>query len=368
MKTANTMNSMNSGKKETVYLVTSAAGFMGGQVVRQLLARGDRVRAFVLRGDPGVKYVPSEAEIVEGDVRDYESLERFFQVPAGVETVVLHIASVVSMDEAYNQKVMDINVGGTKNILKLCLRHRECRKLVYVSSTGAIPERPKGENITEPEWFDPDSVRGCYSKSKAMATQAVLDAVEKDGLNACVVYPAGIMGPEDSALSNETTGTLLKLINGGMPAGIDGSFNLADVRDLARGIILAADKGAAGAGYILGNEEITFRQFAEIVAEESGCKKIRTFIPIWAANGMAVCMEAKAKLTGGKPLMTRFSIYNLARNNAFDSSRAKRELGYTTRSYRETMRDEIAWMKDAGLIANPAKPVYNGVRKAAAAH
>ena len=363
-----TVNTMNGGKKEILYLVTSAAGFMGGKVVRQLLDRGDRVRAFVLRGDPGIQFVPKEAEIVEGDVCDFESLERFFQVPVGVETVVLHIASVVSMDEAYNQKVMDINVGGTKNIIKLCLRHRECRKLVYVSSTGAIPERPRGEKIAEAARFDPDKVVGCYSKSKALATQAVLDAVAHDGLNACVVYPAGIMGPEDFAFSNETTGTLLKLINGGMPAGINGSFNLADARDLARGIILAADKGGAGEGYILGNEEITFQEFAKIVAEESGCGKIRMFLPIWAANLMALCMEAHAKRTGEKPLMTRFSIYNLARNNDFDSAKARRELGYTTRSYRETLRDEIAWLKASGRIEISRKPEYNGVRRTAAAH
>ena len=358
--------SLMDSRKETLYLVTSAAGFMGGQVVRQLLARGDRVRAFVLKGDPGVKYVPKEAEIVEGDVRDFETLERFFQVPAGVETVVLHIASVVSMDEGYNQKVMDINVGGTKNILKLCLRHRECRKLVYVSSTGAIPEAPKGQPVREVERFDPEQVRGCYSKSKALATQAVLDAAREQGLNACVVFPTGIMGPDDLAMSNETTGTLLKLINGGMPAGIDGSFNLADVRDLARGILLAADRGCAGEGYILGSDEITFRQFAEIVAEESRCKKIRVFLPIWAANLMAGIMEARAKRTGEKPLMTRFSIYNLARNNAFDSSKAKNELGYTTRPCRETLRDEIAWLKSTGKIANPEKKAYNDLRTAAA--
>ena len=359
MEMTRTVNTMNGGKKEIIYLVTSAAGFMGGQVVRQLLARGDRLRAFVLRGDPGVKYVPKEAEIVEGDILDYESLEHFFQVPTGVETIALHIAGIVSMDEACHQKVMDVNINGTKNIIKLCLRHRECRKLVYISSTGAIPEAPKGAKIREVSRFDENQVIGCYSKSKALATRAVLDAAKKDGLNACVVYPAGIMGPEDYAFSNETTGSLLKIINEGMPAGVAGSFNLADVRDLARGIILAADKGEAGEGYILGNEMITFKEFADIVCEESGCKKIRLFLPIWMANLMAMLMEARAKRTGEKPIMTRFSVYNLARNNDFDSTKAKRELGYTTRSYRETLRDEILWLKASGKIADFGNQAYN---------
>ena len=112
------MNKFHSNKQEhqTLYLVTSAAGFMGGTVCRQLLERGEQVRGFVLKGDPGVKYVPREAEIVEGDVRDKESLERFFTVPSGVETIVLHIASIVSMNPEYNQTVMDVNVGGVNNI------------------------------------------------------------------------------------------------------------------------------------------------------------------------------------------------------------------------------------------------------------
>ena len=139
----------------------------------------------------------------------------------------------------------------------------------------------------------------CYSQSKALATQAVLDAAE-EGLNACVIHPSGIHGPEDFAVG-ETTKVLIQIINGEMPAGIDGSFNLCDVRNLAHGAILAADKGQRGQCYILGNDEVSFRDFA--------------------------------------------------RNNNFDSSKARKELGYTTRSYRETMHDEIEWLKASGKIA-----------------
>ena len=346
----NTNINNNTNTNNTVYLVTSAAGFMGGIVVRKLLERGERVRAFVLKGDPAVQYVPKEAEIFEGDVCDKESLERFFAVPEGVETVCLHIASLVSVSPEYNQKVMDVNVGGCRNIIDCCVNHSECKKLVYVSSTGAIPELPKGQKITEVDHFDPKAVLGCYSESKAMATQLVLDAVRDYELSACVVHPSGIMGPGDNAVG-ETTGTVIKIINGEMPAGIAGSFNLCDARDLADGIIAAADKGRMGECYILANDAVTFRDFAAILAEEAGIKPMHTFLPIWAANAMAKMMEAQAKRQGTKPLMTTFSVYNLARNNDFDSSKARRELGYTTRSYRETMRDEIAWLKETGKIA-----------------
>lgn len=327
-----------------MYLVTGAAGFLGGTVCRQLIDRGEKVRAFVLPNDPAIKFVPDEAEIIRGDLCDKNSLERFFTVPEDTETIVLHIASIVTVDPGYNQKVMDVNVGGTQNIVDLCLSHKECTKLVYCSSTGAIPEKKKGTAIREVSHFDDSKVVGCYSQSKAMATQLVLDAAKNKGLNACVVHPSGILGPEDYAVG-ETTSTLIKIINGEMPMGIDGSFNLCDVRDLAKGTILAADKGKKGECYILGNDEVSFKDFSKLISEESGCKPVKMFLPLTLADHLAKLMEKKAEKKGEKPLMTSFSVYNLARNNTFDSSKARRELGYTTRSYRETIHDEIVWLK-----------------------
>ncbi|MBQ4300547.1 MAG: NAD-dependent epimerase/dehydratase family protein [Lachnospiraceae bacterium] len=335
---------------KTKYLVTGAAGFLGGTVCRQLIDRGDEVRAFVLPNDPAIKFVPDEAEVCVGDLTDTESLERFFTVEDGVETIVLHIASIVTVNPDYNQKVIDVNVGGTENIIDMCLSHPECKKLVYCSSTGAIPEMPKGEVIREVDNFEADDVLGCYSQSKAMASQAVLDAVHERGLNACIVHPSGIMGPEDFAIG-ETTGSLIQIINGEMPAGIDGGFNLCDVRDLAAGTIAAADKGKCGECYILGNKEVKFKDFAKMVADEAGVKAPGFYLPIGMANIMAGIMEKRAKRKGTKPVMTKFSVYNLARNNCFDSSKAKRDLGYTTRSYQETIRDEVMWLKKEGKIA-----------------
>lgn len=335
---------------KTLYLVTGAAGFLGGTVCRQLIEQGRSVRAFVLPNDPAMKYIPEEAEIIVGDLCDKNSLERFFTVPEDTETVVFHIASIVTVDPSFSQKVIDVNVGGTQNIIDLCLAHKECRRLVYCSSTGAIPETAAGTPIREVSQFDTKKVVGCYSQSKAMATQLVLDAVREKGLDACIVHPSGIMGPEDYAVG-ETTGTLLKIIGGEMPMGIDGSFNLCDVRDLANGTILAADKGRKGECYILGNDAVSFRDFTKLVCEESRCKPVKFFLPLSIAAFIAGIMEKNAKKKGKKPLMTGFSVYNLARNNTFDSSKAKRELGYTTRSYRETLRDEIAWLRKSGKIA-----------------
>ena len=229
----------------TLYLVTGGAGFLGSVICRQLIAQGCKVRAFILPNDPARKYVPEGVEIFEGDLTDIESLRPFFEVPEDMEAAVLHIASIVTIDPEYNQKVIDVNVGGTKNIIDLCLSMPRIRKLVYCSSTGAIPEQPEGTAIKEVDYFDETKVPGCYAMSKALATQEVLDACHHRGLNACIVHPSGIMGPEDYALG-EPSKNLIRIINGELPAGIDGDFNLCDVRDLAQGTIAAVEKGRCG--------------------------------------------------------------------------------------------------------------------------
>ena len=334
----------------TLYLVTGAAGFLGSNVCRQLLERGEKVRVLVLPNDPAIKYIPKEVEVIEGDLCNFDSLEPFFTVKKGIKTIVLHVASMVTVNPEFNQKLVEVNVGGTKNMIEKCLEHEECEKMVYVSSTGAIPERPKGERIKEVNEFDPDKVVGWYSRTKAMATQEVLNAVKNRGLNACVVHPSGILGPNDYAVG-ETTGTIIQIINGEMPVGMQGSFNLCDVRDLADGCIAAADKGRKGECYILANEEVTLKEMCTMLNKDLGCKSIRAYIPLSIAKFLAKIMEKQAAKKGAKPMMTTFSVYNLERNNSFDYSKARTELGYKTRSYEETLHDEAVWLKQEGKIA-----------------
>ncbi len=337
---------------KVIYLVTGASGFLGSHVCDELLERHESVRALVLPGDKSVKYISPKVEIVEGDICDMVSLEKFFAVPKGKESIVIHCASMVTTNAEFSQKLIDINVGGTKNMINKCLEHKECRKMVYVSSTGAIPELPKENAIRETDCFTPINETtqiGCYSQSKAMATQAVLDACKKRGLKACVVHPSGIMGPKDYAVG-ETTGTVIKIMSGEMPVGMSGSFNLADVRDLAHGCIAAADKGRIGECYILANKEVTLKEMCHILHKASGCKTPYFYMPIGMSYILASYMEKKSKKKGTKPLMTNFSVYNLDRNNHFDYSKAERELGYHTRPYEETLNDEARWLIDNGFV------------------
>ena len=124
---------------ETLYLVTGAAGFLGSHVCHQLLERGEKVRAFVLDGDPAIKYIPKEAEIVKGDLCDIDSLENFFKAPEGTETIVLHVASMVSVNPDFSQKLVDVNVVEPKISSEMFRTQRvqkPCLRKFYRSDSG----------------------------------------------------------------------------------------------------------------------------------------------------------------------------------------------------------------------------------------
>jgi dihydroflavonol-4-reductase len=333
---------------KTLYLLTGAAGNLGSSIARQLAAEGKEVRALVLKGDPAAERVPKGIEVLVGDVTDIASLERFFAPGGHAETVVIHCASIVTVTPEYSKKVHEVNVEGTRNVVDKCLEHG-VRKLVYVGSTGAIPERPKGEPIVEVERYESAPIIGFYGQTKAEASQIVLDAVRDKGLDASIVCPTGIAGPGDYAYG-PVASFIIDYARGGMSAGVAGSFNAADVRDLAAGVIACCERGRRGESYILGNECVSMRAMFKLVSEASGAKEVKTILPVWAASFMAVLASFMAGLTGNRPKLTTYSIYNLARNNEFSSAKAEKELGYRSRPFAETIMDTVSWLKSEGKI------------------
>lgn len=335
----------------SIYLLTGAAGFLGSNISRVLLEKGKKVRALVLNGDPAVKYVPEGVEIVYGDLTDKGTLEAFFNVPEDTEQIVIHCASMVYLKYAENQKVYDVNVTGTQNIVDLCVEKR-VKKLVYISSTGAIAVPPDGEVIVEPSTKDdikPDEVVGCYSRTKALATKAVLEAVESMGLDASIVYPAGICGPYDYAFG-ATAEFVENLCNGNMPVGVEGTFNSVDARDLAEGVVACVEKGRPGEGYIMSNDLLTIERMCRIMCDISGAPMPETFISAEMMKAGAIAQIPEDADREAQIQEIEYSVYNITRNNNFSCEKAKRELGYHTRPVEETIADEVAWLADEGKI------------------
>lgn len=205
--------------EKALYLVTGAAGHLGNTVVGSLLALNQQVRALIL---PSERPRPSMqgAEIVEGDVCLRDSLAPFFKPVPGLPTKLIHCAGVISIGSRFQKRLFDVNVEGTRNILACC-KDFAVSKLVHVSSVHAIPEQPAGQIISEIDHFDPDQVVGYYAKSKAQASQLVLDAA-KEGLDASIVHPSGICGPNDygrghisQLFKDYCNGVLAAIVKGG---------------------------------------------------------------------------------------------------------------------------------------------------------
>lgn len=178
---------------KNLYIVTGANGHLGSTLVRMLQRRGAEVRGLLLPQEQAASH--SRVTYYHGDVREKESLRPLFEDTGDTRVTVIHTAGIIDISEHVSPLLYDVNVGGTRNMVELCEEYRVYR-MVYVSSVHAIPEKDKNCVLHEVRHFSPNEVVGGYAKTKAEATQIVLDAADH-GLNAVVVHPSGILGPYD---------------------------------------------------------------------------------------------------------------------------------------------------------------------------
>lgn len=322
-----------------VYIVTGANGHLGNTIIRQLKKRGEEVRGLILptetaENQPGVTYY-------KGDVRDPAGLEPLFAGVQGQETIVIHTAGIVDISEKVSQAMYEVNVGGTRNMVELCKEHG-VHRLVYVSSVHAIPEKNKLQVLEEVDHFSADQVVGGYAKTKAEATQIVLDAV-REGLDAVVVHPSGILGPFDSS-RNHLVQMVSDYICGRLPACVSGGYDFVDVRDVAAGCIAAAQKGKTGECYILSNRHYEVKEVLRMVKDVEGGRRLPV-LPMWMVKAAAPVMGLIAKRKKTRPLYTAYSLYTLHSNDRFSHDKATRELNYHPRDLYQTIRDTVLWMK-----------------------
>lgn len=336
-----------------IYAVTGALGFLGNAIVDNLLSKGKTVRVLDIGQDKHGLLKDRDVHFFRGDICLTSSLEDFFTVEDDDNLIVIHAAGVVSISSKYSQVMHDVNVTGTQNIVDMALKHK-IRKLVYVSSVHAIPELPKNETIIETLNFDPDLVKGEYSKSKAIATKIVLDSVKK-GLDAVVVHPSGIIGPGDYA-GGHTTQLVKDCANGNLTACVNGGYDFVDVRDVAEGVVLAAEKGISGNTYILSGEYYPVREITDAICSVIGRKQIKTILPLWFAKMTAPFAELYYRIRKQKPLFTSYSLYTLQSNSKFNSKKAQEELGYKKKfSLKQSIEDTYLWCKANNLINRKKK-------------
>ena len=348
--------------KNRIYLVTGASGYLGTNICRLLTERKERIRALVMKGDPAEKYLPEGIEIIHGDLLNTADLDRFFETEEEDEVYVIHCAGIVWVKVEENPKVHAVNVDGTANIIDQCVKHH-VRKLVYISSTGAIPELPDGQKIREVDHFWPgEGLTGYYSVTKAEATQLVMDAVKQyPWLDISVVHPSGICGPYDYAFGSVTR-MIRDYVQGKMKMGIEGTFNSVDVRDLAAGVLSACEKGRRGECYIMSNQVVTMHDMFRLINEAAGLSGKSYVLSEEIAHAVVRILAIVGRITGKEPLLSEFNIKMLNRNNEFDCSKAEKELGFHCRPFAESIRDTVTWLRKEGFLDSAGKAQIIDIR------
>lgn len=325
-----------------IYIVTGASGFLGNNIIR-MLEHDDNaeVRAFVLNGESISSLNNLKCSIYYGDVTKADTLNSIFDGSGDAEIFVIHCAAVVYIKSKYNSRVYDVNVNGTKNIVDKVLEYNA--KLIYVSSVHAIPEKSDGNLISEVSIFNPDDVVGLYAKTKAEAARYVMDSVKDKGLNACIVHPSGILGPYDFSNSH-LTALVREIVRGKLPMCVKGGYDFVDVRDVAKGIIMACDKGKMGECYIMSGEFVSIKKLADLVCDVVGRKRIKVVLPIMIAKIVAPFYEMYYNVKGKTPLFTKYSLYTLSSNSNFSNEKVKRDLGFVNRNITDTVKDMVMWI------------------------
>jgi len=320
-------------------LVTGAGGHIGNVLVRELVNRGQKVRALLLDGEDDTPLKGLDIEIMEGNILRPTDLGRAMQ---GVDTVY-HLASMISISPGMEEVMRRINIEGTQNVIDAA-RAVGVRRLVYTSSIHALCRPPEGKVICEDVAFDPQSPAGPYDRTKAEASLLVQKAVS-EGMDAVIVCPTGVVGPYDYRRS-EMGLLVLGWIRDRLNLLVEGSFDFVDVRDVALGHILACEHGKTGSVYLLSGERISLQKMAQTVQETIGRKAPTIVVPFELAIFFTYFTPLWYRLTRTKARFTRYALETVASNSLISNEKARRELGYQPRSMKESLIDTVAWWLD----------------------
>ena len=337
----NIVEDMSKDHLKKLYLLTGASGHLGSTLLKLLLDQNERVRVLVLPNEE--RFIPKGVEIIIGNVLDKDSLVPFFQRDEEEEVILIHCAGIVTISSKPNPMVYKVNVEGTKNVLQMALDHN-VDKAVYVSSVHALLEEEHGDT-KETKHFEPEKIEDQYGSSKAMASKIALEYAQK-GLNICIVHPSGIYGPGDIRHTNHSVTSIRLMALGYIPVSLKGGFDFVDVRDAAKGILLASEYGKPGETYILSGHYSEVSDLLRIINRICHRKTLNIEIPFGFLQAIAPLVEKGSSLLGiRRPLVTPYSIAILNSNGHFSHEKAAKELGYEPRSVEESLRDMVEEFK-----------------------
>ena len=326
-----------------IALITGGSGHVGANLVRELSSRGYQVRCIDFDNDHRA-FEGFDVELVKGNITDISTLDNAFR---DVE-VVFHTAAVISLDRKDKDLIRSVNVGGTENVCEMSLRHG-VKKLIHFSSVDAFVREPLEDPLYENRSLvtDPNAVP--YDLSKADAQRIVLEYCDK-GLNASIIHPSGIFGPNDfkpSLFGQE----FINIANGKRPYSINVGYDYVDVRDLCKTSVDCIDKGEIKQNYIVGGNYMDFVYMSEVMSEILNKKLIRSTLPFGFIYMSLPGSYISSLIKKTPRAITMDSIHTIkVQNKNIPSSLSREKLNHNPRPVEETIQDTIEFFQKRGLI------------------
>jgi dihydroflavonol-4-reductase len=324
-------------------LITGATGFIGSAVARELSDKGTRIRCLV-RATSNLKNLDGLCvEIAIGDIRDSDAVHRALK---GCDRVY-HLAAIYANWLPNPGLMYHVNEEGTRNVLAAC-QAAGIEKIVYCSSVAALGAHGKTP-ADESAQFNLNSTRDHYYISKYRSEQVALEFA-RNGLPVVIVNPSGPIGVRDIA-PTPTGALIINLLKGRFPGYVDGGINLIDVTDCARGIVAAMERGRVGEKYVLGNRNVSIKEFFDLIVSVAGRGKSPSLrIPSWMAVFSGWGYQMLSRITGKPPVTSASWVRVGSHYSWWDCTKAREELSLGQRPLAESVTDAIVWFEANGYL------------------
>lgn len=323
-------------------LVTGANGLLGSNIVRELENRGLRARAMVRPDARLLSLKGCKPEYFFGDITVYEDLEKASRDC----DYIIHTAAVTRQTLPGLKDYLKVNLGGTQNVIEAAFKNK-IKRLIYVSSTNSIGYGTSDRPGTEEKAAMKPYTESYYAQSKFMAEKEVLDAVEKKGLNALILNPSFMIGPNDSKPSS---GSLLLIgYHNRIVFLTSGGRNFVPVEDVAKAACNALTKGRKGEKYLLTNANLTYKEFYDIVDATTGFKRIKIILPPFLVKGVGM-LGSLASKSGRDVLLNHNNAKILTVRNFYSADKAIKELDFPQSDIQTAISKALEWFRDNNYI------------------
>lgn len=326
-------------------LITGGTGFIGSAVTRKLVAAGYEVRALARAGSNLANLSGLPVEIVSGDLRDSQSLQKAVRGCS----LVFHVAADYRLWTPDPGELYEVNVAGTRNLIVAASREG-VERLVYTSSVAVLGLNRDGSPAHEDTPVSLSDMIGHYKRSKFLAEAEVKRLMRDLGLPVVIVNPSTPVGPGD--IKPTPTGRLIiDAASGRMPAYVDTGLNFVHVDDVAHGHLLALEHGRAGERYILGGYNMALKRALAEIAALTGRKPPRIRLPHSLVLAIAAASEAWSLVSRKEPRVNLTGARLSRKKMYFSIEKARRQLGYKARPATEGFRDALNWFRQKDYLA-----------------